>query len=224
MSLPVIVIGSGGHAKVVIDTLLCAGRRVIGRTDRDPGRGGIDIQGVPFLGDDAALSAHDPAAVELANGIGSTGDPSRRIAVFETFRARGFRFTHVIHPSAVIAADAEIGEGAQIMAGAIVQPGCRIGGNVIVNTGAQVDHDCAIGEHVHVAPGAVLCGEVTIGARSHVGAGAVVIQRVRVGEDCLAAAGAVVINSVADGTRVAGTPAQRTPAVRTACLNAGGRS
>ena len=208
MSIPVIVIGSGGHARVVIDTLLCAGRRVIGRTDRDPARGGIDIQGIPFLGDDAALATHDPATVELANGIGSTGDPSRRIAVFETFRARGFRFARVIHPSTVIAADADIGEGAQIMAGAIVQPGCRIGANAIVNTGARVDHDCTIAEHVHVAPGAVLCGDVTIGARSHVGAGAVVIQAVMIGTDCLVAAGAAVAATLANAARAGGVPAR----------------
>lgn len=208
MSEPVIVIGSGGHAKVVIDALQCAGRRVIGRTDSDPARGGIDIGGIPFLGDDSALTARDPATVELANGIGSTGDATRRIAVFDRFRARGFRFARVIHPSAIVASDAEIGEGAQIMAGAIVQPGCRIGANVIVNTGARVDHDCAIGEHVHVAPGAVLCGEITVGARSHIGAGAVVIQTVSIGEDCLVAAGGAVIKKLPDRALAKGIPAR----------------
>ncbi len=224
MSLPVIVIGSGGHAKVVIDALLCAGRQVIGRTDRDLARGGMDIQGVPFLGDDAALAAYDPATVELANGIGSTGDPTRRIAVFDTFRARGFRFARVIHPSAIVAADVEIGEGAQIMAGVIVQPGCCIGANIIFNTGARIDHDCDIGEHVHVAPGAVLCGEVTVGARSHIGAGAVVIQTVRVGEDCLIAAGCAVTSNLTGHARVAGVPARLMSKIRSARPNKGARS
>ena len=208
MSEPVIVIGSGGHAKVVIEALLCTGRQVIGRTDRDPRRGGIDIRGIPFLGNDSALMTRDPASVELANGIGSTGDATRRIAVFDTFRTRGFRFTRVIHPSAVIAADTEIGEGAQIMAGAVIQPGCRIGGNAIVNTGARIDHDCDIGEHVHVAPGAILCGAVMVGARSHVGAGAVIIQTVTVGNNCLIAAGAAVTSNLTSHARVAGVPAR----------------
>lgn len=224
MSEPVIVIGSGGHAKVVIEALQRAGRRVIGRTDSDPAQGGIDIGGVPFLGDDAALTTRDPASLELANGIGSTGDAARRIAVFEAFRAQGFRFTRVIHPSAIIAADADIGEGAQIMAGAVIQPGCRIGANVIVNTGARIDHDCAIGEHAHVAPGAILCGAVMVGARSHIGAGAVVIQTVGIGEDCMVAAGAVVVDDVPAGSRVAGTPARPMSEIRIARPNKGARS
>ena len=207
MSDPVIVIGSGGHAKVVIEALLRSGRTVAGRTDRDPARCAEDMQAVPFLGDDDAVAAHGPASVELANGIGSTGDPTRRVAVFDGFRARGFRFARVIHPSAVVAADAEIGEGAQIMAGVIVQPGCRIGANAILNTGARIDHDCRIGEHVHIAPGAVLCGGVTVGARSHVGAGAVVIQSVCIGEGCLIAAGSVAARAVPSGSRGKGANA-----------------
>ena len=209
MNNPVIVIGSGGHAKVVIEALLRAGRAVIGRTDCDPARGVTVIRGVPFLGNDEALTAHDPAMVELANGIGSTGDPARRIAVFETFRARGFRFARVVHPSAIVPTDTQIGEGAQIMAGVIIQPGCRVGVNAILNTGARIDHDCDIGEHVHIAPGAILCGEISIGARSHIGAGTVVVQTVSVGAGCLVAAGAVVVDALADGTRAAGIPARR---------------
>jgi UDP-perosamine 4-acetyltransferase len=208
MSLPVIVIGSGGHAKVVIDALLRSGRQVIGRTDRDPRRGDENVSGMPFLGGDEALAAHDPATVELANGIGSTGDPARRVAVFETFRERGFHFVSVVHPHAYVSPEATIGEGTQIMAGAVCQPGTTIGRNGIVNTGATVDHDCRIGDHVHIAPGATLLGGVTVGDASHVGAGATVIQGVRIGAGCLIRGGAVVIGDVTDRLTVGGVPAR----------------
>lgn len=208
MTRPVIVIGSGGHAKVVIEALRQSGIPVLGRTDADPGKANATLSGVPFLGNDDALQDHDPAQVMLANGVGSTGNAAARITVFERCRERGFRFVRVIHPTAIIAGDVEVGEGTQIMAGAIIQPGCHIGNNVVINTGARVDHDCDIGDHVHVAPGAVLCGEVTVGARSHVGAGAVVIQGMTVGDGCLIAAGAAVTRPVANGARVAGVPAR----------------
>ncbi len=208
MTRPVIVIGSGGHAKVVIEALRRSGTPILGRTDADLAKRHLDLAGVPYLGRDEALDEHDPNTVFLANGIGSTGSPTTRIRVFEQLHDRGFQFARIVHPSAIIAGDADLGAGVQVMAGAIVQPGCRIGANAIVNTGARIDHDCDIGMHVHVAPGAVLCGEVTVGARSHVGAGSVIIQTVTVGADCLVAAGTVVTTTVKNGARIAGVPAR----------------
>ncbi len=208
MIRPVIIIGSGGHAKVVIEALRCSGIPILGHTDAEIAKESLDLAGVPYLGSDEALNGHDPNTILLANGIGSTGDPATRIRAFKRLHDRGFQFTRIIHPSTVIAGDADLGEGVQIMAGAIIQPGCRIGINAIVNTGAHIDHDCDIGEHVHVAPGAVLCGEVTIGTRCHIGAGAVITQKISVGADCLIAAGTVVTTMVKKGTRVAGVPAR----------------
>ena len=208
MILPVIVIGSGGHAKVVIEALRQSGVPILGRTDADPDKARVEMAGVPFLGDDGILRRHDPATVMLANGVGSTGDATARVRVYERCRAEGFRFVRVVHPSAVVAEDTAFGEGVQVMAGAVIQPGCRIGANVVINTGARVDHDCDIGEHAHIAPGAVLCGDVTVGARSHVGAGAVVIQAVSIGTACLVAAGAAVTSDIANSERAGGVPAR----------------
>ena len=81
----------------------------------------------------------------------------------------------ISHVSAAIASDATLGDGAQVMAGAVIQPAARIGRNVLVNTRAVVEHDCVVGDHAHVAPGAVLCGGVSIGESAHIGAGAVIL-------------------------------------------------
>lgn len=205
----VVVIGAGGHARVLLDALALCGVAVAGLTDADPAKHGKIIAGARVLGDDRALEGHPPASTMLVNAMGSTETMAQRQAVFERLKARGYRFLTVAHPAAVIARDAVLGEGAQLMAGAIVQSGARIGANSILNTGAQVDHDCDIGAHVHLAPGATLSGAVAVGEGTHVGTAAALVQGVRVGRGCLVAAGAVVVEDVPDGARVAGVPARR---------------
>lgn len=205
---PIIVLGAGGHAKVVIDTLLALGREIAGIADPDPETHGKDVLGVSVLGGEEAVEARAAGDISLANGVGSTGDTGRRKDVFERFRDKGYEFVSVVHPSAVVAAGVSPGHGAQIMAGAIIQPDCRIGENTVINTGTQVDHDCIIGDHVHIAPGALLGGNVQIGDGAHVGAGATVIQGCTIGADAMVAAGAVVVSDVPPGERVAGVPAK----------------
>lgn len=209
MTFPVIVIGAGGHAKVVLDVLLLRGQRVIGLLDADPKKKGQEVFGVPVLGGDDVLTSYTPSEVSLVLGVGSSRGAERRRALYESLRQRGYRFLSLAHPSAIIARMVEIGDGSIVMAGAVVQPGCRIGANCIVNTGARVDHDCQIGDHVHVAPGAILCGDVCVGADSHVGAGATIIQGVKVGSSALVAAGALVIDNIPDRTTVLGIPARK---------------
>jgi len=206
---PVIVLGAGGHAKVVIATLKAAGVEIIGVTDPDSKTHGQSILGVPVLGGDELAMKHKQGEIELVNGIGSTRPSPKRRHIFERFKRAGYGFHAVVHPSAVIGEETDIGEGAQIMAGAVVQPGCRIGVDAIVNTHASVDHDCVIGAHAHVAPGAVLGGGVTIGDGAHVGAGSTVIQNVSIGAGALVAAGAAVVANVVAGGNVAGVPARQ---------------
>lgn len=193
---PVVLIGGGGHARVVYDALVALGRSLLGVVDRDPA--GVRVSGVDVLGDDAAALALDPGTVELANGIGGIGDTAPRRQVFETFKARGFTFVTVIHPSAVVAAEVTLGEGCQIMAGVVLQTGVTVGANTIVNTRASVDHDSLIGAHCHVAPSATICGNVSVGESSHIGAGAVLVQGARVGAGVLVKATSL-IHGEADG-------------------------
>ncbi len=204
----VIVVGAGGHGRVVADALALAGARLMGFADADPARA-HDLPAGAYLGADDAVFAYDPAEVMLANGVGGAGSTQRRREVYERFAARGFRFAVVVHPAAVVARSARLEPGAQVLAGAVVQPGAVVEADAIVNTRASVDHDCRIGAHAHIAPGATLCGEVTVGPGAHIGTGASVIQGVTIGAGALVAAGAAVVGDVPEGVRVAGVPARR---------------
>lgn len=206
-ALPVIIIGAGGHARVLLEVLQLAGRRVLFATDREAGRLGQHLDGVEIR-DDAAINQWSPDAVELVNAIGSVSSLAARKNVYCRFRALGYRFATVIHPASVIARSAVIRAGAQIMAGAVVQPGCMIGEDVIINTAASVDHDCRIGDHVHIAPGVTLSGNVSVGECTHIGTAAMAIQGIQIGSAALVAAGAVVVRNVPDQTKVAGVPAK----------------
>jgi UDP-perosamine 4-acetyltransferase len=206
----IVVVGAGGHAQVVLDALRLSSLNVIGFAD--PNRVGQSISGFPVLGDDDWLLAQDWTQILLANAIGSTGRPDARAAIFDKFKSNGFSFATLRHPSAVLAENVHLQEGAQVMAGVTIQPGVRLGMNTIVNTGAAIDHFASIDDHCHIAPGATLCGDVTIGARSHIGAGSTIIQSVSIGENCVIGAGAVVLGDVPGGATVAGNPATvRTP-------------
>lgn len=205
---PVIVLGAGGHARVLIAALRRLNAVILGATDADPALKGQTVLDVPVLGDDTVLAAHAADAIRLVNGLGSTDSTAARRALYETFAKRGYRFASVVDPLALIAGPAEIGEGAQILAGAVLQPGTRIGANAIVNTRASVDHDCVVGAHAHIAPGATVSGGARIGEGAHIGTGASLIHNVRVGAGGIVGAGAAVIADVPDGATVVGVPAR----------------
>ena len=208
MNYPVLVLGAGGHAKVLIEALLASSVEIFGVVDPNPALAGKVVQGVPVLGDDREVLMYPCDAVHLVNGLGSVGLPTRRQSLFEQFKVGGYVFATVVHPSAVVAADAQLGEGSQIMAGVVIQPGCRVGANAILNTRASIDHDCCIGEHVHIAPGSILSGNVSVGRSSHIGTGATIIQGINVGRHSVVGAGSVVLKNVPDGATVYGVPAK----------------
>jgi len=204
---PVIIVGGGGHAKVVADVLQLQGYSVVGYTDIDSEKGCLPST-IPFLGNDQAVFGHQPASILLANGLGSVRSTDGRRQLYERFATAGYQFVKLIHPSAVVASDVMLGEGAQIMAGAVIPPGTRVDKNVIVNTKASLDHDCLISNHVHVAPGVTISGGVCVGGGTHIGTGAIIIQGISIGENCLIGAGAVVVADVKDGMSVTGVPAR----------------
>ena len=193
MSRSVILLGAGGHARVLLDTLRLKGVEVLGYLA--PASSAVD-PGVKYL---------SVAEVELVNGV---GDLTLRQRLYDEFKSRGYRFVQVIHPSAVVSDGASLAEGVQVMAGAVVQTGAALSENVIINTRASVDHDCHIGSHTHVAVGAVLAGDVSIGERVLIGAGSTVIQGIAIGDQSIVAAGAVVIRDVPAGKTVMGVPAR----------------
>ena len=210
MRKPWVVLGGGGHAKVVIDTLLAGQHQVVGFTSPETE---VDlILGVERVGGDDALSRYAAGEIVLANGLGSVGSSDRRRELFLRFSGQDYSFPPIVHPSAVVASSVSLGSGVQVLAGAVVQPGCRICENVILNTRSSLDHDCTVGAHAHVAPGATLSGGIRVGEGAHIGTGASVIQGVTVGERSVVGAGAAVIRDVPAGRTVVGVPAdERTP-------------
>ena len=203
----VIIVGAGGHAEVVADAAIAAAGHgspieVVGFVDRAP-RPGVTIQGLPVLGDEAALNTmpHDGVVIAI-------GDNRIRSEIAARLRARGERFVAIVHPSAVIARDVTIGEGAMICAGVVVNAGTRIGAHAILNTACSVDHHNGIGDYAHVAPGAHTGGAVDIGEGGFVGIGAVVVPGLRVGAWATVGAGAAVTTEVAVATTVVGVPSR----------------
>jgi UDP-perosamine 4-acetyltransferase len=194
---PCILIGAGGHARVVKELAELCGANILGVCD--PKFEGVDEQewnGLQVLGGDTYLTETNPETVLLLNGIGMLPGNGVRESVYQRFTEMGFRFPSLVHPFAWVSASAIISEGAQIMAGVVVQPGASIGENTIVNTRSSIDHDSHLGAHCHLAPGALLCGEVEIGDSSFIGAGSTVIHTVLVASGKVIKAGSLTISDV----------------------------
>lgn len=198
------VVGAGGHAKVLIDCLRFAGWRVIGCTDADGSTG--HCAGVPVLGADDRLSHLRNEGVEFA--FCALGHNALRDRVGTRLIALGFALPLVIGRGAIVSASVSLGDGAAILPGAVVNIDSRVGALAIVNTNANIDHDCVIGRAAHIGPGASLAGEVQIGDRSFVATGSCVIPRIRIGSDTLVGAGSVVVRDLPDRVTAFGNPAR----------------
>lgn len=213
MNKPFIVIGAGGHAKVVTDLLLAAGETVIGLTDQNSSCHGDMVLGCPILGDDDILSDYKSDEINLAMGVGATGKDlphslRMRYNAFQSLKQIGFSFPPIVHPSAVLGREVEIEDGAQIMAGSVIQSGSRIGELAIINTNVSIDHDCEIGIATHLGPRAVLGGRVRVGMASYIGLGAIVLQTLVIKDNSVVGAGSVVVNDVKPSEKVMGIPAR----------------
>ncbi len=212
MDTKLIILGAGGHGKVIADTARSCGWTVAGFVDRaDRGRiaepGGAKVIALQsdFLEDleTSKLLPRDATAVTVA-----IGNNAVRLDLTRQMQALGFDTPSLIHPSAIVSVSASVGQGTHILPGAIINASATIGDAVIINTGAIIEHDCKIAHGVHVSPGAVLAGEVQIGECSWVGAGAVIINQVKIGANAIVGAGAVVIRDVPDNSTVVGNPAR----------------
>jgi len=206
-----VVIGGGGHAKVVIDAMRLQGRyKPVAVTDSDDLRKQDSVLGVPIVGNDNELKKlYSQGIKHFIVGLGSRRNNLTRKDLFDLARGYGFMPAMVVHPNALLATSATVGLGSLVLAGAIINPDARIGENVIINTGAIVEHDCVVGNHVHLCPGVRLSGSVEVGEGSLVSAGALVRQNLQIGDWVVIGMGAVVVKSVAPRSTVAGVPARR---------------
>jgi UDP-perosamine 4-acetyltransferase len=202
---PVVVIGAGGHAKVVIELIRAQGLYdVMGCTDREPEQ--RDVVGAPILGSDDVLP--DLYARGIRHCFVALGDNALRHKVAAQVTALGFQLVNAISPKAIVSPSARIGRGVAVMGGAVINADATIGDLAIVNTRATVDHECQIGEAAHVAPRAALAGSVRIGPLAFVGVGATIVPGISVGESTVIGAGATVISDLGPNIVAVGVPAK----------------
>jgi sugar O-acyltransferase (sialic acid O-acetyltransferase NeuD family) len=205
-----IILGAGGHARVLIDCMRGSGVvQIHGILDPDEERWGQTMYEVPILGGDELIAQIAGEGVKYFTvGLGSTGSSEARQRLFSLGQSQGLLPLTVIHPACIYSGSATIGPGSQLLAGSIVNAGAVIGKNVIINTGAIVEHDCRVEDHAHIATGARLAGTVHVGAGAHIGVGAAVRQGITIGESAVVGAGAAVVKDVPPWTVVVGVPAR----------------
>lgn len=202
---PVILIGGGGHAKVIIDIFQEDEHfEVIGCTvSNSPAS---SVLGVRVLGDDSQLSTIYSSGVRKA--FVAIGDNRARRNAAQSVLALGFTLINAVSRRAIVSPRVTFATGIAIMPGAVINACSRLGDGCIVNTGATIDHDCEIGNWAHVAPGTNLAGCVTVGDGAFLGVGCRVIPGIKIGDWSTIGAGATVISDVPARVTAVGVPAR----------------
>lgn len=201
MDKEVIIIGAGGHGKVIADIILKSGDQIKGFLDDSfPDR--KSFIGYPILGKLNTLVSTEKTEYIIAIG---NADLREKIAS----KHKEIEWYTAIHPSAVISdIDVSIGTGTAIMANAVVNPGTHIGNHCIINSGSIVEHDNYINDYVHISVGAKLAGTVSIGTKTWVGIGAVINNNLSVCAGCMVGAGAVIVSDIKKPGTYIGVPAK----------------
>ena len=202
MNEPFIIFGAGGHGKVALDAARAAGFSITWAIDDRTDIG--ELLGCPVIDTRHA----EWGKLERFRFLVAVGDNVARARIVEELRAKGGRPVSVVHPSAIIAPSARLGEGTLVCSGVVVNPAAMVGEHVILNTCASVDHDCVVGDYVHLCPGVRLAGAVTVGAGTMVGLGSVVLPGLIIGEGCVVGAGSVVNRSLPSRVVAFGNPAR----------------
>lgn len=200
--MSIVLIGAGGHAKVVIGALRACGYEVSAAYDTTPEKWGGCCHGVPILPFAEFASA---AGREVFLAIGA--NQARRALD----RQLNPLSPVVIHPAAWVDPSARLAPGTLVCAGAVIQAEAVVGRHAIINTGASLDHNCVLADYVHVAPGARLAGSVTVGEGALLGVGSAFLPGVRIGAWATIGVGAAVVSDVPDGVIARGVPARWSP-------------
>lgn len=199
-----VVLGAGGHAKVVLEILREGGADVIGLLDHDttPRR----VLGVEVIGDDGRLGELRDAGV--CRAFVAVGDNRLRAELARKVQAAGYVLANAISPGAKVSASVQLGHGIAVMGGAVINAEAQLADLAILNTGAILDHDVSLGEAAHVGPGCALAGGVRVGARVFLGVGVSVIPRATIGDDTVVGAGACVVSDLPASVLAVGVPAR----------------
>ena len=208
-----LILGAGGHAKVLAETALASGQfsEVAFLDDRCCGPDQLpSVLGFPVLGP-LALALELIHREQFASASVALGNATLRLNWIEQLDAAGYALPALIHPTAWVSPSAQIASGSVVLAQAALQALASIGVGSILNTGCSIDHDAQLEGGVHICPGARLSGEVQVGARTWIGIGASVIQQVRIGADVTVGAGAAVVRDLPDGVTAVGVPARVLP-------------
>lgn len=197
----VIIIGTGGHAKVVADIVLRSSDHLVGFLTSDAGR--EEFMGWPVLGRDTEYRKFENCCFVIA-----IGNPGVRERISRSMD--GVKWYTAVHPSASISAvHTSIGEGSVVMANAVINPYAQIGRHCIINSSATVEHDNIIEDFAHISVRAALAGTVRIGRRTWIGVGATVSNGISVCQDCMVGAGAVVVRNIETPGTYVGIPARK---------------
>lgn len=208
----IVVIGSGGHAKVVIDIIQEMGKyEIIGITSNSIPKGEIFFKHLVLGNDEVLFELMNCGVKKVAMGLGGYRDNKHRKEVYNKVKTMGLEFINVIHPKTIISKSVTLGKGVTVFPGVIINTDVTIGNNVIIATGASIDHETKIGDHVLISAG------VTVGAYSIIedevllALGSKIISGVSVGKNSLVAAGAVLVKNIVDDSKVYGIPANEKP-------------
>lgn len=197
----VVIIGAGGHAKVIADIVKKSGDNLLGFLDDSKEAGSEVLDAFVLGGVDSFLEYAD---AYLIIGI---GNPKVRETISQ--KLTGCQLYTAIHPTAVIGEGVRIGEGTCVMANAVINPDAVVGKYCIINTAAIVEHDNRLADFVHVSPGAALAGTVTVGERTHIGIGANVKNNTAICADVVVGAGGVVIRDITEEGTYVGVPVRK---------------
>lgn len=193
---PLVIIGGGGHASVLVDILRSQQRKILAIVSpEDISQRRVFASLIHLKNDDDVLG-FSPNVVHLVNGIGMLPKSGLKRKLNEYFLSMGYIFETVISDNAQVSSFAEIEQGAQIFSGAIIQAGAVIGAHTIINSGVIIEHDCMIGQYNHIAPKAILCGQVTTHNNVYIGANATVIQNITLEQSSIVGAGAIVTKNI----------------------------
>lgn len=209
MKHKILLIGAGGHAKSVIETIAPNKFEIVGIIDADQDHIHQKVNGIEIIDCDKNLETYYPYKADCAFvAIGHVGNYEIRNTIYCQLKKIGYQIVNIIHEKAIIATSVNMGEGNLIMPLAVINPDSSLGNNNIINTGAIIEHDVHIGNGVHLAPGAVICGGSTVYDNAFIGAGTTIIQGISIGANSIIGAGSVVISDIPENVVALGSPAR----------------